>query len=119
MSKSKRPPIPEGFTRDERIAIGKWFRERWPHHFIEASTRKSYLSDQADEFLDYCRSENRQYYNYASALRNSIRRNMERRGYEPHVPMSSTPSPHGKLPFERQTEMENVAPLFAIEGGKK
>ena len=108
---AKRPPtkpVPEGFTREQRVALTRWHREHWPHHVRDESYRLQYLREFAARFLDRCHAKDYRYVDYLAALRTWIRDDMEKKGYEPHRPPSSTPNPRGNRPFERRTSMEQL-----------
>ena len=70
--------------------------------------------------LDHARARGVTYHNYVAYVRNWIRRTMQRKGYEPHFPPSSTPSPRGKKPFEsgaKLVPMRSQLDLMGVDRG--
>jgi len=96
----KRNTPPEDLTIPEKNLILHWHRKKWPHHFNRDSNRKAFIVNEIDSCLDWHRAEGRTRVDYVAAVRNWIRKSMDRRGYEPYRPPSSKHSPTGKLPFD-------------------
>ena len=104
----KKQPPPDEFTLDERNTVLRWHRQRWPHHFKTGLDRQHFLTMEMAMCLDWHRAEGKTRVDYVAAVRNWIRKSMERRGYEPYRPPSSVPSRRGKKPFEKPTTMASL-----------
>ena len=126
MAAKRKIEPPDEFSRDEKNVILRWHRKMWPHHFVESSVRKRFVSMEIDSCLDWHRGEgiSRWKADYLAAVRNWIRKSMERKGYEPYAPPSSKPSARGRNPFEKTTGpleplSSSIPPMLAAMYGRR
>jgi hypothetical protein len=91
MPRRKKKPVPEDLTRDEKNQVWRWHCRRYSHHFKNRGDRRGFLDDAFEAALDWCRANARTYADYPAFVRNWIRRDMTRLGYQPSKPPSSAP----------------------------
>lgn len=97
--------VPDDLPREDKNAIYKWHKKKWPHHFREKSIRVQFVADEIEKCLLWhaARHNSKGIRDFSKACQMWITKSMERRGYEPYVPPSSRPSSRGRNPFERKS----------------